>query len=82
MLIARLIMAAALFGVGLWSGAPAWVVVLCFALYAFFNALSGNLTAVYPPSCSPPRSGQRRRARFGGEPGRRRGRYLVAADRG
>jgi len=47
------IMAAALFVVGLWSGAPAWVVVLCFALYAFFNALSGNLTAVYPAELFP-----------------------------
>lgn len=37
-----------LFIVGLWAGAPAWVVVLCFALYAFFNAFAGDLTAVYP----------------------------------
>ncbi|WP_232665646.1 MFS transporter [Pseudonocardia sp. TRM90224] len=42
------IMAAALVVVGLWSGAPAIVVVLCFAFFSFFNALSGNLTAVYP----------------------------------
>ena len=42
------IMAVALLVVGLWSGAPAGVVVACFAAFAFFNALQGNLTAVYP----------------------------------
>jgi putative MFS transporter len=42
------IMAAALFVVGLGHGAPAAVIVVCFALFSFFNALSGNLTAVYP----------------------------------
>jgi hypothetical protein len=24
------------------------VIVICFALFSFFNALSGNVTAVYP----------------------------------
>jgi len=47
------IMAAALFVVGFWSGAPALVIVLSFAAYAFFNALSGNLTAVYPAEVFP-----------------------------
>ena len=42
------IMAGALLVVGLWSGAPAVVIVACFALFSFFNALAGNLTAVYP----------------------------------
>jgi putative MFS transporter len=42
------IMAAALAVVGLWAGAPGWVLVACFAAFSFFNALSGNLTAVYP----------------------------------
>ena len=42
------IMAAALLVVGLWSGAPAVVIVACFALFSFFNAMAGNLTAVYP----------------------------------
>lgn len=42
------IMAVALLVVGLWSGAPSAVVVACFAAFAFFNALTGNLTAVYP----------------------------------
>ncbi len=42
------VMAAALLVVGLWGTAPAAVVVLCFAVFAFLNALQGNLTAVYP----------------------------------
>jgi putative MFS transporter len=42
------IMAAALLVVGVWTHAPALVIVVCFALFSFFNALSGNLTAVYP----------------------------------
>jgi putative MFS transporter len=42
------IMTGALLVVGLWTDAPAAVIVACFALFAFCNALSGNLTAVYP----------------------------------
>jgi putative MFS transporter len=42
------IMAATLLVVGLWSGAPAVVLVGALAVFAFFNALQGNLTAVYP----------------------------------
>lgn len=42
------IMAGALAVIGFWFGAPGWVIVACFALFSFFNALSGNLTAVYP----------------------------------
>jgi putative MFS transporter len=42
------IMAVALVVVGLWQPAPAAVVVGCFAVFSFFNAMSGNLTAVYP----------------------------------
>jgi MFS transporter, putative metabolite transport protein len=34
--------------IGLWAGAPGWVIVACFAVFSFLNALSGNLTAVYP----------------------------------
>ncbi|MBI5160294.1 MAG: MFS transporter [Micrococcales bacterium] len=34
--------------VGLWAGAPAAVVVTCFVVFSFFNALQSNLTAVYP----------------------------------
>lgn len=42
------IMAGALLVVGLWADAPALVIVACFALFSFFNAMAGNLTAVYP----------------------------------
>ena len=42
------IMAAALAAIGLWSGAPATIIVISFAAFSFFNALQGNLTAVYP----------------------------------
>jgi putative MFS transporter len=42
------IMAVALVVVGAWGSAPAVVVVLCFAVFSFMNALQGNLTAVYP----------------------------------
>jgi putative MFS transporter len=42
------VMAAALALIGLWSGAPAILIVLAFAVFSFFNALQGNLTAVYP----------------------------------
>ncbi|GAA4265849.1 MFS transporter [Frondihabitans peucedani] len=42
------IMAAVLAVVGFWAGAPGWIIVACFAIFSFFNALSGNLTAVYP----------------------------------
>jgi putative MFS transporter len=30
-----------------------WVIILSFAAYAFFNAVSGNLTAVYPAEIFP-----------------------------
>jgi putative MFS transporter len=42
------VMAAALAVIGLWAGAPAVLIVLAFAVFSFFNALQGNLTAVYP----------------------------------
>lgn len=42
------IQAVALFLIGFWTGAPAAVIVVAFAFYAFFNAFAGNLTAVYP----------------------------------
>lgn len=47
------IMAAALFIVGFWTDAPPVVIILAFAAYAFFNAISGNLTAVYPAEIFP-----------------------------
>ena len=42
------IMAVALLIIGLWSGAPPMVLVGAFAVFAFCNAMTGNLTAVYP----------------------------------
>jgi len=42
------IMAVALALVGLWAGAPPWVIVVAFAVFSFVNAVQGNLTAVYP----------------------------------
>lgn len=42
-----------LFVVGFWTGAPVWVVVASFGIYAFFNAVSGNLSAVYPAEIFP-----------------------------
>ena len=47
------IMTVALVVVGLWGSAPGGVVVACFAAFAFFNALQGNLTAVYPSEVFP-----------------------------
>lgn len=47
------ITAVALAVVGLWAGAPAWVIILCFAVFAFTNALQANLTAVYPIEIMP-----------------------------
>jgi putative MFS transporter len=42
------IMAVALLVIGLWIGAPPTVLVGAFAVFAFCNAMTGNLTAVYP----------------------------------
>lgn len=42
------IMAVTLGLVGLWAGAPGAVVVICFAIFSFVNALQGNLESVYP----------------------------------
>ncbi|OZM81726.1 MFS transporter [Pseudonocardia sp. MH-G8] len=47
------IQAAALFVVGFWAGAPTWVIIAAFVFYAFFNALSSNLEAVYPAELFP-----------------------------
>lgn len=42
------ILTVALLVVGLYTGGSPVVIVAAFAVFAFFNALSGNLTAVYP----------------------------------
>lgn len=47
------VMAAALIVVGVWSHAPNVVIVVCFALFAFFNAIGGDLTGVYPDEVFP-----------------------------
>lgn len=39
--------------IGGWSGAPSLVIVGCFVLFAFFNAISGDLTGVYPSEVFP-----------------------------
>jgi putative MFS transporter len=39
--------------VGAWSGAPGLIVVLCFALFSFFDAIGGMLEGVYPAEIFP-----------------------------
>ncbi|WP_087008123.1 MFS transporter [Gulosibacter sp. 10] len=38
---------------GVWSGAPSWVVLTCFLAYMFFNAGYNTLTGVYPGELFP-----------------------------
>ncbi len=47
------ITAGALLILGLWSGAPQVIVVLCFVVFAFFNAGSSVLQGVYPMEVFP-----------------------------
>ncbi|WP_063890739.1 MFS transporter [Sciscionella sediminilitoris] len=47
------IMAACLCLVGIWGQAPGIIVVGCFAVFAFFNAASSDLTPVYPAELFP-----------------------------
>jgi putative MFS transporter len=39
--------------IGAWTGAPGMIVVLCFAFFSFFNAISGDLCGVYPSELFP-----------------------------
>src|SRR4051794_20018652 len=39
--------------IGAWGSAPSVILVVCFALFAFFNAISGDLTGVYPAEIFP-----------------------------
>ncbi len=39
--------------IGAWGHAPSAILVGCFALFAFFNAISGDLTGVYPAEIFP-----------------------------
>jgi putative MFS transporter len=45
--------AAALIVIGLWSVAPPWVVLACFLVFAFANAMCTALTGVYPGEIFP-----------------------------
>ncbi|MGI9093462.1 MAG: MFS transporter [Mycobacteriales bacterium] len=47
------IMVVTLAVVGGWSAAPSLIVVVCFAGFSFFNAISGDLTGVYPSEIFP-----------------------------
>lgn len=38
---------------GFWGSGPAFVLLICFAGFAFFNAISGDLTGVYPAELFP-----------------------------
>ena len=39
--------------IGLWSGAPAAVVLGLFLVFSFFNAMNGTLTSIYPGEVFP-----------------------------
>jgi MFS transporter, putative metabolite transport protein len=39
--------------IGGWGSAPGMIVVLCFAFFSFFNAISGDLCGVYPSELFP-----------------------------
>ena len=47
------VMVVTLLVIGLWGSAPALVIGACFVGFAFFNALSGDLTGVYPAEVFP-----------------------------
>lgn len=47
------IMTVTLVVIGGWGGAPSVIVVACFGLFSFFNAVSGDLTGVYPSEIFP-----------------------------
>lgn len=47
------VMVLTLLTIGVWGSAPAAVLVLCFVGFAFFNAMSGDLTGVYPAEVFP-----------------------------
>jgi len=47
------ICAAALLLIGLWTGAPAWVVLVSFLVFSCFNAMCATLTGVFPAEIFP-----------------------------
>jgi putative MFS transporter len=42
------VMVVTMAAIGAWSGAPVLILLACFVGFAFFNAISGDLTGVYP----------------------------------
>jgi MFS transporter, putative metabolite transport protein len=53
LLISFYVMVATLAVIGAWGSAPSLILVACFVLFAFFNAISGDLTGVYPSEIFP-----------------------------
>lgn len=53
LLISFWVMVVTLGLIGGWGGAPLVILIACFALFAFFNAISGDLTGVYPAEVFP-----------------------------
>jgi putative MFS transporter len=53
LLVSFWIMVVTLALLGGWGSAPAAILVACFVLFAFFNAISGDLTGVYPAEIFP-----------------------------
>lgn len=47
------VMVVTLVVIGAWGDAPSVVLVVCFVSFAFFNAISGDLTGVYPAEIFP-----------------------------
>lgn len=53
LLIAFGVMVVTLGLIGGWGAAPSTILISCFVLFAFFNAISGDLTGVYPAEIFP-----------------------------
>lgn len=53
LLVSFYVMVATLAVIGAWGSAPSLILVACFVLFAFFNAISGDLTGVYPSEIFP-----------------------------
>jgi putative MFS transporter len=47
------VMVATLIVIGAWGGGPVAILLACFVAFAFFNAISGDLTGVYPAEIFP-----------------------------
>lgn len=47
------VMVVTLADIGGWGSAPSFILVACFVAFAFFNAISGDLTGVYPAEIFP-----------------------------